>query len=298
MTSFDDKFMDYAIDIFFKKIDRIKERGWKGTFNFSYRMDFPKDWNITDRKNVLRIDVVFDPTRTKPSYQSGGGVLAKNVRVIIASRFGQNIPNLFSSYVHELQHIPQSYGSSNIMVHDLNKESDSYFEYIRKLKKRSKDLGRSIKPMSTTKYYHNIGHNQRNTEKESVLAQILYCLKYNFVDQSVDEAFHHGEYFTLSWKQFLNKSYYTKTPLDKITTWRELVVKKFEDYLFNNDSKYLTNSIMYNTKCWGYFLDKLPVLTMIERDKYKATVLEVFTNSDLNTENYKGYFRNIKNLQL
>jgi len=30
----------------------------------------------------------------------------------------------------------------------------------------------------------------------------------------------------------------------------------------------------------------------------KATVLEVFTNSDLNTENYKGYFRNIKNLQL
>jgi 2-succinyl-5-enolpyruvyl-6-hydroxy-3-cyclohexene-1-carboxylate synthase len=28
----------------------------------------------------------------------------------------------------------------------------------------------------------------------------------------------------------------------------------------------------------------------------KATVLEVFTDSDLNTENYKGYFRNIKNL--
>jgi 2-succinyl-5-enolpyruvyl-6-hydroxy-3-cyclohexene-1-carboxylate synthase len=27
----------------------------------------------------------------------------------------------------------------------------------------------------------------------------------------------------------------------------------------------------------------------------KATVLEVFTDSDLNTENYKGYFRNIKN---
>jgi 2-succinyl-5-enolpyruvyl-6-hydroxy-3-cyclohexene-1-carboxylate synthase len=26
----------------------------------------------------------------------------------------------------------------------------------------------------------------------------------------------------------------------------------------------------------------------------KATVLEVFTDSDLNTENYKGYFRNIK----
>jgi 2-succinyl-5-enolpyruvyl-6-hydroxy-3-cyclohexene-1-carboxylate synthase len=30
----------------------------------------------------------------------------------------------------------------------------------------------------------------------------------------------------------------------------------------------------------------------------KATVLEIFTDSDLNTENYKGYFRNIKNLQL
>jgi 2-succinyl-5-enolpyruvyl-6-hydroxy-3-cyclohexene-1-carboxylate synthase len=26
----------------------------------------------------------------------------------------------------------------------------------------------------------------------------------------------------------------------------------------------------------------------------KATVLEIFTDSDLNTENYKGYFRNIK----
>ena len=26
----------------------------------------------------------------------------------------------------------------------------------------------------------------------------------------------------------------------------------------------------------------------------KATVLEVFTDSDLNTENYKGYFKNIK----
>jgi len=26
----------------------------------------------------------------------------------------------------------------------------------------------------------------------------------------------------------------------------------------------------------------------------KATVLEIFTDADLNTENYKGYFRNIK----
>ena len=26
----------------------------------------------------------------------------------------------------------------------------------------------------------------------------------------------------------------------------------------------------------------------------KATVFEIFTDSDLNTENYKGYFRNIK----
>lgn len=26
----------------------------------------------------------------------------------------------------------------------------------------------------------------------------------------------------------------------------------------------------------------------------KASVLEIFTDSDLNTENYKGYFRNIK----
>ena len=30
----------------------------------------------------------------------------------------------------------------------------------------------------------------------------------------------------------------------------------------------------------------------------KATVLEIFTDSDLNTENYKGYFKNIKNSQL
>ena len=28
----------------------------------------------------------------------------------------------------------------------------------------------------------------------------------------------------------------------------------------------------------------------------KATVLEIFTDSDLNTENYKGYFRNIKQI--
>ena len=26
----------------------------------------------------------------------------------------------------------------------------------------------------------------------------------------------------------------------------------------------------------------------------KATVLEIFTDAELNTENYKGYFRNIK----
>ena len=28
----------------------------------------------------------------------------------------------------------------------------------------------------------------------------------------------------------------------------------------------------------------------------QAAVLEIFTNSDLNTANYKGYFKNIKNL--
>ena len=51
ITSFDDKFMDNAIQIFLKKIDRIIAKGGKGSFSFEYVVPLIK----TDSKVIKEL---------------------------------------------------------------------------------------------------------------------------------------------------------------------------------------------------------------------------------------------------
>jgi len=267
ISSFDDKFMDYAIEMFFKKIDRIISKGNKGSFSFYYSIDNkPLDY----KNQKIKINVIFDPSsKIRNSYCSNNGVWSPNKRVVISTKWDKTKDKIFSAYIHEIQHIPQQY--TDIYVNDWEKEGESYFEYCQRLKERSKDIGgRKLKPMSAKKFYHNIAHNQRNSEKEAVLTQILYLLKYDFMDQAVKEASYHGSYFTFTRRQFLNKSYYTGTPLNKIKEWEIKLVQEFEEEILNPRNRFVTSDVIYNTKAFSYFKDDLPILVMIEKERYFA----------------------------
>lgn len=232
ITSFDKEFMDYAIQLFLKKIDRIIAKGCKGSFSFEYVVPLIK----TDSKLIkdkIKITILFDPDRKSDSGQQTGGALDTNKWIRISTR-------------------------------------GSYSDYVERIRERSKKGGYKIKPMSARKYYHNIAHDQRNSEKEANLASLLYCLKYDFIEQGVKDACYNGNYFTFTWRQFLNKLYYVGVPIEKMREWKEKLIEKFRLELLHPTCRYITYSIMYNTRCWSFFKENLPVLVMIEMDKYFA----------------------------
>lgn len=286
ITSFDKEFMDYAIEIFLKKIDRIMGKGGKGSFSFEYVVPLIK----TDSKLIkdkIKITIIFDPDRKSDNGQQTGGALDTNKWIRISTRgwSGKQKSEIFSTYVHELQHIPQRY--TQIMNYDRGKEKGSYSDYVQKIRERSKKSGYIIKPMSARKYYHNVAHDQRNSEKEANLASLLYCLKYDFIEQGVKDACYNGSYFTFTWRQFLNKLYYVGVPIEKMREWKEKLIEKFRLELLHPTCRYITYSIMYNTRCWGFFKENLPVLVMIEMDKYFAEEMLKMVEKEWDTSKVK-----------